>query len=121
MPAGVYNKLFHDYNLAQLKPIQTTLKAYISTGMIVILSCVPYHPAHNKALQVISFNVTAIKGSVLHIHTDTLALQLVLVGDKLYRKISNSAKFVSSQTDRSDVFTINKKTQGNKADQQITM
>ena len=71
----------------------------------------------SNSTQALSFNVTDIERNVFLSCTDTCSLRLMLASDILNRKIPSGAKLVISQGDRSDVFTINSKTQGNSADQ----
>ena len=78
--------------------------------MDVTESCVIYHHAHNKTTQDLNFNVTDVEGSLLFSYTDMLTLGLVLGSEKLNKKISSNVKSVTSEADRSDMYTSSKKT-----------
>ena len=67
----------------------------------------------------LSFGVSDIEGSVFLSCPDTFALGLVIANDKLDKKLPGSAKIVISHADRSDVFTISKKTQTGSAEQPV--
>ena len=111
--------MYHSYSLTYLGPAHANLKVYNSTGMHAIGSHVFYDHAHNKQLQGPSFNISDIEGSVLLSFTDTPTPGLVLASDKLGKRLPNSSKLAFSQVDRSDVFTVNKRTQRGSAGQPI--
>ena len=84
--------------------------------MKVIGLYVIYHKVHKRPVEILSFDVTDIEGSVLLSCVDTLTLGLVLVSYKLDTKLLSHTKIVICHTDRSDVFAINRKIQGTNAE-----
>ena len=84
-------------------------------------SCVLCYHMQNKTTQALSIKITDIERSVLPSCADILTLRSVLASDKLDKMNPSGAKLVISQADRFGVFTINKKTNGNIADQWINM
>ena len=74
-------RMFHDYSLSKLGPLQVNLKVYNSANMSVIGSSVLHHKTRTLV-----FNITDLEGSVLLSCADILLLGLLQATNKLNKK-----------------------------------
>ena len=101
--------------LDKARTSKANLKVYISTGINVIGPYVLYHlHVYNKPANASYFNAADFKGNLLLSCADTLVL-----GFKLDSKLCSGAKIAISQADRSDVFSLSRKTHDSRAQQPV--